>query len=162
MVQTNVVEKIKTHILFSITMFRKSCRLCDKVKNAVKPERLQTIWRKRVACWVSKATHPHVDAPANPHTNAHARTHALVRTHKQKYVILTAFPRQKLLHDVPQCNVIRTLPVLFLFRSHYVGSESVMNVGKRLGVSHSRHVCFVTTDTQHSTNNIIFLTSRVH
>jgi len=27
MFQTKVVEKIKTHILYSITFFRKSCRL---------------------------------------------------------------------------------------------------------------------------------------
>jgi len=31
MVQTKIVEKIKTHILFSVTFFRKSCRLCDNV-----------------------------------------------------------------------------------------------------------------------------------
>jgi len=31
MFQTNVIEKIETHISFSITFFRKSCRLCDYV-----------------------------------------------------------------------------------------------------------------------------------
>jgi len=30
MFQTKVVEKIKTHILCSVTFFRKSCRLWDK------------------------------------------------------------------------------------------------------------------------------------
>ena len=33
MFQTKVVEKIKTHILFSVTFFRKSCRLWDNVEN---------------------------------------------------------------------------------------------------------------------------------
>jgi len=32
MFQTKVVEKIKTHILFSVTIFRKSCRLWDNVE----------------------------------------------------------------------------------------------------------------------------------
>jgi len=32
MFQTKVVEKIKTHILFSVTFFRKSCRLWDNVE----------------------------------------------------------------------------------------------------------------------------------
>jgi len=32
MFQTKVVEKIKTHILCSITFFRKSCRLGDNIE----------------------------------------------------------------------------------------------------------------------------------
>jgi len=32
MFQTKVVEKIKTHILCSVTFFRKSCRLWDNVE----------------------------------------------------------------------------------------------------------------------------------
>jgi len=32
MFQTKVVEKIKTHILCSITFFRKTCRLWDNVE----------------------------------------------------------------------------------------------------------------------------------
>ena len=32
MLQTKIVGKVKTQILFSITSFRKSCRLCEKVK----------------------------------------------------------------------------------------------------------------------------------
>jgi len=31
MFRTNVVQKIKTHILCSVTFFRKSCRLWDNV-----------------------------------------------------------------------------------------------------------------------------------
>ena len=49
MFQTKVVEKIKTHILFSITFFRKSCRLRDNVrkkKYCSEPDMPQmTIWR---------------------------------------------------------------------------------------------------------------------
>jgi len=33
MFQTKVVEKVKTHILCSVTFFRKSCRLLDNVEN---------------------------------------------------------------------------------------------------------------------------------
>jgi len=29
MFQTNFVEKIKTHVLCLVTLFRKSCRLCE-------------------------------------------------------------------------------------------------------------------------------------
>jgi len=32
MLQTKIVEKVKTQTLFSITSFRKSCRLCDNVE----------------------------------------------------------------------------------------------------------------------------------
>jgi len=33
MFQIKVVEKLKTHIIYSITFFRKSCRLWDNVEN---------------------------------------------------------------------------------------------------------------------------------
>jgi hypothetical protein len=36
MFQTNFAEKIKTHILCSVTIFGQSCRLWDNVKNTVK------------------------------------------------------------------------------------------------------------------------------
>jgi hypothetical protein len=46
-----VVEKIKTHILCSVTFFfRKPCRLWDNMENVVEPERPQmTIWSMRFA-----------------------------------------------------------------------------------------------------------------
>ena len=58
MLQTKVVEKIKTHILCSITFIRKSYRLGDNVeKIMVERGRPQvTIWRMRIACYVSRAT----------------------------------------------------------------------------------------------------------
>jgi hypothetical protein len=39
MFQTKVVEKIKTHILCTVTFFRKSCRLWDEWKNIVQQGR---------------------------------------------------------------------------------------------------------------------------
>jgi hypothetical protein len=41
MFQTKVVEKIKTNIICSITLFRKSCRLGDNVEKQVQPDRPQ-------------------------------------------------------------------------------------------------------------------------
>ena len=94
MFQTKVVEKIKTNILCSVTLFRKSCRLWDDVggKNIVEPGRPQvTKWRMRIACWMPKA----------------------INTHSE-YLILTVF----FFHcnvscsNAPHCYVIRTLPAL--------------------------------------------------
>jgi len=51
MFQTKVVEKIKTHILCSVTFFQKSCRLWDNVgeRNTFKRGRLQmTVRRMRI------------------------------------------------------------------------------------------------------------------
>jgi hypothetical protein len=80
----NVLDKScresKTHILCSVTFSRKSCRLWDNVEKyggARETTNDVTIWRIRVACWISKAT----------------CTHARACTHK--YVILIAFPRQQ-------------------------------------------------------------------
>ena len=52
-------------------------------KNVVEPERPQMTTRRRVACWISKATLE----------QAHAR--ALASTHTQKHAIITAFPQQQ-------------------------------------------------------------------
>jgi hypothetical protein len=56
----NYRENQSTHFLFSNDI-RKSCRLWGKVENMVEPDKPQmTIWRMRIACWISKAinTHP--------------------------------------------------------------------------------------------------------
>jgi len=56
MFQTNVVEKIKSYILFSITSFPKSHLSDIKLKINVAPGRPQmTTWRMRIACWIPKA-----------------------------------------------------------------------------------------------------------
>jgi hypothetical protein len=58
MFRTEFIEEIRTHILCSITFFKKSCRFWDNVVNAVVQGRPQmTIWCMRIACWMSKATH---------------------------------------------------------------------------------------------------------
>ena len=83
--QIKVVEKIKTHILCTVTFSRKSCRSWDMSKNEVEPQRPQKIWRMPVACWISKATRAQAHARAiasatTPKcTNAltHARAHTL-------------------------------------------------------------------------------------
>ena len=50
------VEKIKTLILCSKIVFRKSCRYEITWKNFVQRSMPQmTIWRMRVACWIPKA-----------------------------------------------------------------------------------------------------------
>jgi len=59
--KTNVGEKIKSHILWSITFRpRKSCRLRVNVEKYGKDGRgtddnTRVIWRIRFACWISKA-----------------------------------------------------------------------------------------------------------
>jgi len=69
MLQTKIVEKIKTHILCSITFLnRKSCRWCDNVENIVELGGGQmTISRTRIECWITKSTH-------TPHTHKHTHT----------------------------------------------------------------------------------------
>jgi hypothetical protein len=62
MFQTKVIEKIKTHILCSITFLRKSCRLWDNVEkyDIVGQAAVDNIiWRMRIACWITKATDAH-------------------------------------------------------------------------------------------------------
>ena len=60
--------------------FRMSCRLWDNVEKyggARGATNDVTIWRIRVACWISKATytHAHAQAHALRHTHAHTRAH---------------------------------------------------------------------------------------
>jgi hypothetical protein len=60
-------------------------------KNIVGPERSQmTIWRKHIACWISKATNSH-----------------------SEYAILIAFLQQQCYREFVSV-VIRTLPVMLL------------------------------------------------
>jgi hypothetical protein len=48
-------------------------------KNLVEAERPPTIWRVRVACWISKATRP--QAHARAHTLTPTQKHARTRVH---------------------------------------------------------------------------------
>ena len=69
----NVVEKIKTLILCSITFFENHAMYEIMTKNTVEHGRPQmAIWHVRNACWVTKATNTHTE-----------------------YVILIAFPLQQ-------------------------------------------------------------------
>ena len=64
------------------------------LQNVVKSEGLQTIWRMRVACCLSKATrakaHACARVPTPTRTNAHAYTYAFSLS-----LSLFAFPRQE-------------------------------------------------------------------
>ena len=75
MFQIKVLENIKTHILCSVSLFRKSCRLWDNVENMVEPQKTPTIFRMRVACRITKATR------AQAHTDTRAPTPTRTRTH---------------------------------------------------------------------------------
>jgi hypothetical protein len=58
----NVVDKIKTHILCSVTFFFFENHAVYEImwKNTVERDRSQmTIWRMRIAWWISKATKTH-------------------------------------------------------------------------------------------------------
>ena len=93
--QTEVVEKIKTHILYPTTLsfFLKSCRLWDNVEkygSAGHATDVYIIWHDPFACWIIKATKTHLES-----------------------VIFIACPRQQCLANVPICYVIHTLPLLF-------------------------------------------------
>jgi len=63
MFQTGVVDKLDVHILCWITfVFLKSYRLWDNVEIILEKGRPQmTIWRMRIACWITKATNAHTD-----------------------------------------------------------------------------------------------------
>jgi len=59
MFQSKVVEKIKSHILCSVTFFLKSCRYETMWKNIVEPVRSPKIWRICIICWIPKTTDTH-------------------------------------------------------------------------------------------------------
>jgi hypothetical protein len=96
-ISDKVVEKIRIHVLCSITFSRNSAVYEIISRNMVESERpLMTIWR-RLTCWIRKATRAQSHAIAFSSILTHTHTHTLARTHKhtQKYVRLTAFPRQQ-------------------------------------------------------------------
>ena len=58
MFQTTVVEKIKTHILCSVTFFWKSCCLWDNVEKYGRARQATndtTMWPMLFPCWITKA-----------------------------------------------------------------------------------------------------------
>jgi hypothetical protein len=89
--------KLQLQLQCSLTFFRKLHRLWDhsEKRGGVRGAKNDvTIWRIRVACWISKATctyvHAHAHASEYPHAQVRAHTHALTK----QWVILIAFPRQ--------------------------------------------------------------------
>ena len=59
MFQIEVVEKIKTHILSSVTIFQKSCHLWDNVEKygtAKQATDDNIIQNMHFACWINEAT----------------------------------------------------------------------------------------------------------
>jgi hypothetical protein len=77
--QMEVVEDIKTHILYFVP-FLYNCSVYEmKPKNVVEPAEA-TNDNMRFACRVSKATRSHAHMPANPHTHMRAATRARART----------------------------------------------------------------------------------
>jgi hypothetical protein len=86
MFQIKVVEKIKRHILCSITFFSENRAVYEiKSRNIVEPETPQTIRPMLVACWISKATreqaHGRSNAPTSIHTHAHSSPHPHAHSH---------------------------------------------------------------------------------
>jgi hypothetical protein len=62
-ISDRVIEKIKTHILCSITAFPKSCRWRDYVEKyfrAIQDTDDYIVWRMRIACWITKAMDTHL------------------------------------------------------------------------------------------------------
>jgi len=61
MLQTKFVEKIKTHILYSITFLLVSSDIYEKMwRNILDPNRPKTtIYWIPVACWIPKAKNTH-------------------------------------------------------------------------------------------------------
>ena len=94
MFHTNVAEKIKTHILCSVTLFFfENCAIYEIMwKNFAERGRPQMrVLRMRVACWIPKATNTYSD-----------------------YVILIASPLQKLLHE--HSSLLRFTYIADLFK----------------------------------------------
>ena len=92
MFQTNVLEKTKTHILCSIHFFLKENRTVYEImwENTVELDRSHmTIWRMRIACWITKATNTY-----------------------SEYIILIAFPLQQWLRE--RASMLRYMYIVCL------------------------------------------------
>jgi len=75
--RTNIVEKMKTRIVCSVSFFENRTAYEIMWENIVEPDRPQMkMWRLRVVCWIPKATNTH-----------------------PQYAILIAFPLQQRLHE---------------------------------------------------------------
>jgi hypothetical protein len=77
--QTKIIEKLKTHILYSITFFIKSCRLWDNGEKY---------------CWAGQATDDNM-----AHAHCVLDTWDQIHTHTHKLLKLIACPPQQWLHE---------------------------------------------------------------
>jgi hypothetical protein len=91
MFRANVVEKIKTHVLYSIKFFFEYCAFNEIMwkYNAERCRPEMKIWPMRIACWIHKATNTH-----------------------SKYIIFIDFPLQDWCIKAPEYHIIRTEPSL--------------------------------------------------
>jgi len=100
------VEKIKTHILCSITFILKNHAIYEVMwKDIVEPDMPQmTIWHMHFTCWILKATNTHSEC-----------------------VILVVFPLQQLLHE--RASVLRYMYITSLVRPLlYFDSKNFHNI----------------------------------
>ena len=103
MFQAKVVQKIKTHVLFSVTFFffRKSYCTWDNVKKYCRAgQSTDDNIAHVIACWITRAT------------NAHTRV--------VSYSML--FHANNTSTNAPQCYVLRTLRVVFYLFAYRRGS----------------------------------------
>jgi len=105
MFETNFVEKIKTHILYSVTFFLKLCRLWDNVE-------------KR--CREGQDTD---DNMAHSHFMIHKAANTL-----SEYVILIAFPLQQTLYECFSLLLYTGCPTRYrtrLFFNNFTTNEDI-------------------------------------
>jgi hypothetical protein len=125
-----IVEKIKIHILYSVTFSRKSCCLWDNVEkyDGAREARSDYVCRMRFSCWINKATcahsHSHAHAPAHPHTHTHAHTQREI-CNTCCFFTTTIIPWKRLnvriyVHYLPCCHSTSVFPLSVSFNQYYV------------------------------------------
>jgi hypothetical protein len=75
MFHKKVVQKIKIHILYSVTFPENRAVYEITSKNVVQRKRPQMAKLRRVACWISKTTRALAYASIREHTHTHTQTH---------------------------------------------------------------------------------------
>ena len=92
-VSNKIVENSKTHILGSVTFFSENHALYEIMfKNIVKPQRTKTIWRLRVAYWISKLTR--AQAQVRVRTPTPTYTHVRTTAHTEIYNTCRFLPQR--------------------------------------------------------------------
>ena len=92
------VEKIKTHILYSVTFFRKSCCLWDSAEKRGRAREAasdNTVWRICVACWISKASR--AQTHVHPYSPGHRLTHCTEMCNTYCFTTATIVIRTRLI-----------------------------------------------------------------